>query len=287
MMLLWLASACGGDDLPPGVARKAIGPDGGLIATDDDVLTIIIQPGALGEWVDIEIEASDAPPPSFAQAYRVRPNVPLAVFSEVIYRHTLPDDPSSAAIGAIHIDDFESGAGDWVALPREPGGLIVAEKTLHARDNEIALYYALLGEGGVADTGVTDDTMSTTMTTSPPETSAGEESDSDSGEPVSFASDVQPILTARCTEAACHDAEAPANGLDLTDSAYARIVDATAAAGLTLAIPGNADGSYIYNKLTGEIPPSGAGLPMPSSGGPLTDEQMTTVRNWILQECPP
>lgn len=283
-MVVLVLGACGGDDVPPGVVRKAIGPDGGLISTEDDVLTIVIQPGALGEWIDVEIERSDAPPPSFAPAYRVQPNVALAVYSEVIYRHELPDDPSSAAIGAIHIADFESGAGDWTPLPLEPGGLIVSEKTLHARDNELALYYALLGEGGVAETTMTD---SMTMTTVDPETSSGEESDSDSGEPVSFATDVQPILTARCTEGPCHDADAPANVLDLTDSAYDRIVDATAAAGLTLAIPGNADGSYLYNKLTGEIPPSGSGLPMPSSGGPLSADQMTTIRNWILQECPP
>ncbi|MBC8068304.1 MAG: hypothetical protein IAG13_08220, partial [Deltaproteobacteria bacterium] len=239
VMVVLVLGACGGDDVPPGVVRKAIGPDGGLISTEDDVLTIVIQPGALGEWIDVEIERSDAPPPSFAPAYRVQPNVALAVYSEVIYRHELPDDPSSAAIGAIHIADFESGAGDWTPLPREPGGLIVSEKTLHARDNELALYYALLGEGGVAETTMTD---SMTTTTVDPETSAGEESDSDSGEPVSFATDVQPILTARCTEGPCHDADAPANVLDLTDSAYDRIVDAIAAAGRTLAIPGNADG---------------------------------------------
>jgi hypothetical protein len=285
-VVLLAMGACTGDDVPAGVVRKAIGPDGGLVSTDDDVLTLVIQPGALGEWIDIEIERSDAPPPAFAPAYRVKPNVPLAVYSEVIYRHDLPDDPSSATVGAIHIEDFESGTGDWTPLPLEPGGVVVSEKTVHARDNEIALYYALLGEGGNADTGVSETMSSTmTMTTVEPESSEGDTNDT--GPPLSFASDVQPILTARCLEPACHDASMPVNGLDLTDPAYDRIVDATAATGLTLIVPGSPDTSYLDNKLTGDIPTSGNGNPMPSTGGPLTDEQLQTIRNWILQECPP
>lgn len=265
-------AACGGS------ASKSIGPDGGLIATDDDVLTIVIQPGALGEWVDIEIERSDDPPDSFGPAYRVKPNVPLAVYSEIIYRHDLPDDPGSAAIGAIHIEDFEAGQGDWTPLPLEPGGLIESEKTIHARDNQLAFFYALLGEGG-------NTTSATTQSTTMPMTSSDESSTGDVGPPQSFASDVQPIFTERCAIPTCHDATTATNQVDLSDSAYDRIVDGMGLFGMTLVTCGNPELSFLYRKVDESMPPVGAR--MPSTGGPLSDDQIDTIRYWILQDCPP
>lgn len=261
-----------------GSAATSIGPDGGLIATDDDVLTIVIQPGALGEWIDIEIERSDAPPDSFGPAYRVKPNIPLAVYSEIIYRHDLPDDPNSAAIGAIHIEDFESGQGDWTPLPLEPGGLIVSEKTLHARDNQLAFFYALLGDGGTT-------TSATTQSTTMPMTTSDDSSTGDVGPPTSFASDVQPIFDDRCAIPTCHDATTAMNQLDLTDSAYDRIIDGMGLFGMTLVTCGNPDLSFLYRKVDEQMPPVGAR--MPSTGGPLTQEQIDTIRHWILQDCPP
>lgn len=264
----------------PGSGKNSIGPDGGLVATDDDVLTIVIQPGALGEWIDIEIEQSNDPPESFGPAYRVKPNVPLAVYSEIIYRHALPDDPGSAAIGAIHIADFESGSGDWTPLPTEPGGVIVSEKTLHARDNEIALYYALLGEGGT--TTSVSETLTTTasMTTVDPDSSTG-----DTGPPVSFAADVQPIFDARCAIPSCHDATTMTNQLDLSGNAYDRIIDMSALFGSTLVTCGSLENSFLFRKIDENMPPTGAR--MPSTGGPLEDAQIETIGNWILQQCPP
>jgi hypothetical protein len=259
-----------------GSASQSVGPDGGLIATDDDVLTIVIQPGALGEWIDIDIERSDEPPESFGPAYRVKPNLPLEVYSEVIYRHDLPDNPDSAAIGAIHIEDFEAGQGDWTVLPREPGGLILSEKTLHARDDQLAYFYALLGEGGSSDTTVT---QGNTLTTSDESSSTG-----DIGPPTSFAADVQPIFDDRCAIMACHDATTMQNQLDLSDSAYDRIVDGQALFGMTLVTCGNPELSFLYQKVDSAMPPVGAR--MPSTGGPLTDDQIDTIRYWILQDCP-
>ena len=267
-----LVAACQGS------AAQSVGPDGGLVSTDDEVLTIVIQPGALGEWVDIEIERSDAPPESFGPAYRVHPNITLDVFAEIIYRHDLPADPASAAIGAIHIEDYELGVAEWTPLPREPGGLIVAEKTLHARDSQLSYFYALLGEGGNADTGGPT-TQGTTMT------SSDASSTGDVGPPTSFADDVQPILTDRCAITACHDATTMQNQLDLTDSAYDRIVDQEALFGMTLVVCGNPDLSFLFRKVDDTMPPVGAR--MPNTGGPLTGDQLDTIRHWILQDCPP
>ena len=55
--LLGLA-ACG-DPGPADAVRKTIGPGGGLIASHDDVLSIVILPGALDREVEIEVFPSD------------------------------------------------------------------------------------------------------------------------------------------------------------------------------------------------------------------------------------
>ena len=126
--------------------RKTIGPSGGLISSHDDVLTLVFQPGALDREYDVEIFPSDEPPLIFGQAYRVKPDVELAVDVEVTYRRVLPNNVDGVAVAAIRLDDYTAQMGHWVALPRlsidEPSGSVLAS------DHELSLYYGMLERGG-------------------------------------------------------------------------------------------------------------------------------------------
>jgi hypothetical protein len=149
MASLAAAWACAPSE-PPGIVRKAIGPEGGLITSHDGVLTIVLQPGALSRTFDVEIFPSDEPPVIFGPAYRVRPNLELEVDAEVTYRRVFPNDPSGVAVAAIRKSDYEAEMGHWSALP----SLDVDLQAEHivASDFELSLYYGMLEDGrGTAD----------------------------------------------------------------------------------------------------------------------------------------
>ena len=109
--------ACGDPD-PDDLVRKTIGPRGGLISSYDQVLTIVLQPGALERELEIEVFPSDEPPPIFGPAYRVRPQVELLVDAEITYRRVLPSNPNAATVAAIRLDDYTAEMGHWVPLTR-------------------------------------------------------------------------------------------------------------------------------------------------------------------------
>src|SRR5579871_5985088 len=97
----------------------------------------------------------------------------------------------------------------------------------------------------------------------------------DGGGP-SFASDVQPILAARCDGVECHRATwGGANG-------YARLVDVVAPEctdGRLLVAPGSPSTSYLIEKVRGVD--LCQGVQMPKVGPPLTDAQIQTLSDWI------
>jgi hypothetical protein len=107
---------------------------------------------------------------------------------------------------------------------------------------------------------------------------------------VSFASQIQPILTATCLGAQCHDASQPASGLNLTaGAAYASLVGiASTEAPCTayqLVAPGQPDQSYLVWKLQG----SGAcssGSRMPKAMPALPAAQVQLIRDWIANGAP-
>jgi hypothetical protein len=98
---------------------------------------------------------------------------------------------------------------------------------------------------------------------------------------VSFASDVQPILTAGCVDTACHDSTGSAAHLDLTEGkAYAALVGATAfQCDRARVVPGDLDESYLVSKLTGNGMCSGT--LMPKADMSLSDEELDLVFGWI------
>lgn len=85
--------------------------------------------------------------------------------------------------------------------------------------------------------------------------------------------------------AGCHTdvGRTPAGGLNLkAGSAHAALVNvaSTGMAGATRVIPGNANTSYLVQKLEGA--PGIAGNRMPRNGPPfLADAQVLMIRNWI------
>ena len=91
MMVLGL-SACGDvdpeDETTP--TGKTINKDGGFVASEDGVLTIVFPPGALPDATLVTIGATVDVPASIGPAYRVTPNIDLDVPAIIAYRYSLP-----------------------------------------------------------------------------------------------------------------------------------------------------------------------------------------------------
>ncbi len=106
-----------------------------------------------------------------------------------------------------------------------------------------------------------------------------------------FATIEQKIFATSCTTASCHGAGA-AGGLTLTQiSAYASLVgvpatnEAAKVRGLLRVAPGDPDGSFLLQKLTGTLAPD-EGEPMPWVGEALPDEKIDLVWRWIAAGAP-
>jgi hypothetical protein len=102
-------------------------------------------------------------------------------------------------------------------------------------------------------------------------------------EPVSFAADVQPILTRHCVM--CHLPGAAQGDHSLYPDAWASMVNAPSVqSSLMLVEPGEPDKSYSYLKINGDhLAAGGSGEIMPFPNGPLTAEEITVFRLWIEQ----
>ena len=91
--------------------------------------------------------------------------------------------------------------------------------------------------------------------------------------PVSYSSDIQPILNANCAGSSCH-VGGMANGLSLSD--YASLMNGGNSGDVV--IPGDPDNSVIIGRLEGVIMPQ-----MPLGGNPLSAGQIRLIRDWITQ----
>lgn len=102
-------------------------------------------------------------------------------------------------------------------------------------------------------------------------------------EPVSFAADVEPILTQQCVM--CHLPGAAQGGHSLYPDAWASMVGVPSGQSpLRLVEPGKPSQSYSYLKLTGDhLDAGGSGEIMPFPNGPLTPEEIRVIRLWIEQ----
>ncbi|MFA7439915.1 MAG: hypothetical protein WCZ66_02990 [Sphingomonadaceae bacterium] len=102
--------------------------------------------------------------------------------------------------------------------------------------------------------------------------------------PVSFQTDIVPILKTRC--AACHMTGQEAGKLALTPAkAYGSLVDARALDPKFVHVrPGKPDESYLMMKLEGtHLKAGGAGMRMPMGMPPLDAGVLTKFRTWIAE----
>lgn len=114
--------------------------------------------------------------------------------------------------------------------------------------------------------------------------SSGGVADADPGAPdadsVPACGDVQPdIIVPRCSGGACHDAAAPAAGLDLgSPDVGARLIGvASACNGLLLIDPNDRPASYLLEKLA-PSPTCGGQMP---PGAPLSAADLACVIEWV------
>ncbi len=106
---------------------------------------------------------------------------------------------------------------------------------------------------------------------------------------VSFAFNIQSIFTANCTFSGCHDNNGQA-GLVLTSGfSYSQLLGlsgtgepSTQKPSLFRVNPGNADDSYLYDKITNDNI-IGLQMPNPLSGIVLSQQDKDNIRDWIDQ----
>ena len=106
--------------------------------------------------------------------------------------------------------------------------------------------------------------------------------------PVGLARDVQPIFTQSCALSGCHAGAFPAANMSLEEGRLfdpqQGIVDVPSVErlGLVRVLSGDADSSYLVNKIEGtQAAVGGAGDRMPPGAAPLPDFAIDIIRRWI------
>lgn len=108
-----------------------------------------------------------------------------------------------------------------------------------------------------------------------------------SGATISFAGSVQPIFNARCTS--CHSAGFSVGSLAgvqmvlTAGQSYGSLVNQVSAqnGAFTLVVPGDAESSLLWLKVSSSDPPVGSTMPV--FGSPLSAQDLATLRDWIEQ----
>jgi mono/diheme cytochrome c family protein len=117
----------------------------------------------------------------------------------------------------------------------------------------------------------------------------GTESERPSGESLSdealgaLAADAQRVLVNHC--APCHAGEGNA-----AEGGFGEVLDANALFNLGLVVPGDINGSRLYQRIaTGEMPPPGAADPADPSRavGPVSPDDLAAIARWIDAGIPP
>jgi len=198
--LLLLSVACSdGNGLVesgPDVRTARIGPEGGRIISADNVLHVVIPPGALSGTREIRVYADDdAPEGTLGVAYRIEPNQGLDANATYLYDFSamgLIDREASQVTIASHL------GADWIALPRLR--FDASPRRVTAEDPNLAIHYGLIDlpesasgsesatdtgdTAGEADTSTTEPNSSDTDTNMDTDTSGNPDgSDSDTGRP--------------------------------------------------------------------------------------------------------
>ncbi len=106
--------------------------------------------------------------------------------------------------------------------------------------------------------------------------------------PPSYAKDVEPIFDKRCAE--CHGGDSPKKGLDLSKGkGFANLTQHKSQEEPLMALvkAGDPAGSYLWLKVS-HTSTEGRGMPRTLFGAKkLPQEQLDTIRNWIIQGANP
>ena len=136
----------------------------------------------------------------------------------------------------------------------------------------------------VPDTSVADTAMpdTTVVDTGPADTGPADTGPADTG-PVSFAADIQPIFSARCT--GCHSGGFPSGGMNLSSGvAYANIVNVTSncTASLKRIVPSSRSSSLMWLKTSNDPAKCGSAMPFGSPGLKTTaPADFAKLERWI------
>jgi len=106
--------------------------------------------------------------------------------------------------------------------------------------------------------------------------------------PVSFKTDVAPILASACTAAGCHSGNKPKESLALDMAkSYAELVNVSTSecsGTRKLVVPGRPGSSYLMQKLLGVS--MCTGTQMPKAGQSLAQKQLDLISGWICSGAP-
>jgi hypothetical protein len=113
--------------------------------------------------------------------------------------------------------------------------------------------------------------------------------------PISYAQQVEPIITQKCAYSGCHDTFSASGGQVLDPGmGYASSVNVRASIGKRVRVkPGSIKQSEMARRLLGQgIAPAGTAMPqgcptVPPDNGCLTDAEMFTILEWIATGAAP
>lgn len=116
--------------------------------------------------------------------------------------------------------------------------------------------------------------------------SSSEETEGDTTLEATFSSLSSNIFsTSTCAKSGCHSSASASAGLSLAEGeAYDELVGvaSTQAPTLNIVKAGSPGSSYLINKLRGtQTDVGGSGVQMPKGGTLLTEEQISTIEEWI------
>jgi hypothetical protein len=97
---------------------------------------------------------------------------------------------------------------------------------------------------------------------------------------------VQPIFTARCATASCHNLVTHQRDLTLAEGhAYSQLVGVPAVLAPQYArvMPGDVQQSWLYRMIAADPALRSGFARMPLGRAPLTENQIGTIANWIAQ----
>ncbi|WP_433936082.1 c-type cytochrome domain-containing protein [Sorangium cellulosum] len=91
------------------------------------------------------------------------------------------------------------------------------------------------------------------------------------------------MITAKCANAGCHDANSKQAGLSLASGWETSIRGQTSACGGMVLVPGDPDASSVYTKVTPDPPCNNR---MPLGAAPLSDAEITCLHDFIAALTP-